>query len=139
MNEEKIAHLQMIQGVVGRMASDIQTLKNLAITITAAIIALAQPTGSIKLVTALAGMVLLAIFWYLSAHYLHIEKAYRYIYDEVRKGKEEIEPFTMAWRNFAQKVDSPWKLSLSITLLLPYLGIIIVLLCMALWPCFVEV
>lgn len=128
--EIKIAHLQMIQGVIGRMASDTQTLKTLAITVAAAIVALAQGGGAITTWLALLGIVPTLLFWWLTAHALRIERAYRALYDAVRKD-EPVEPFAMEWRPYQKKVDNPLKLAFSGSVLLPYLGVIMILIVVA--------
>jgi phage FluMu protein gp41 len=60
--EQKIAHLGMIQGVIGRMASDSQTLKTLAITVAAAIIALGQTQGPTQPGSTPSYLPLIAVF-----------------------------------------------------------------------------
>lgn len=128
--DSKIAHLQMIQGVIGRMASDTQTLKTLAITVAAAIIALAQAGTGITSWLALLGILPTLLFWWLTAHALHVERAYRHLYDLVRKDAP-VESFAMDWRPYKQHVDNQLKLALSPTVLLPYVGVIVILIAVA--------
>lgn len=135
MLEQKIAHLGMIQGVIGRMASDTQTLKTLAITIAAAIIALGQtqgatPSGSTPSYLPLIAVFPILIFWGLTGKQLHVERAYRRLYDAVRLD-EEISPFSMDWREFRHQVAGPLRLAFSWTVALPYIGVVIIL--VAVW------
>lgn len=102
MDEAKIAHLTMTQGIIGRMASNSLALKSLAATVTAAIIALAasqSEQGGVSSTVALMTLLPLAIFWFLDAYYLRIEKAYRGLFDAIRRG-EGVEPFAMDYRPY---------------------------------------
>ncbi|RWP30695.1 hypothetical protein [Mesorhizobium sp.] len=142
MLEQKIAHLGMIQGVIGRMASDSQTLKTLAITVAAAIIALGQTQGATA-TTALGqtqsaepsylpliAVLPILIFWGLTARQLHVERAYRRLYDAVRLD-EEISGFSMDWREFRKQVAGPFRLAFSLSVASPYIGVVIIL--VAVW------
>lgn len=122
----KIAHLQMIQGVIGRMAADIQNLKTLAITITAAIIALAQTTVITAPWLTLLGVPITGLFWWLTAYHLHVERSYRRLYDAVRTD-EPVESFTMDWRLYENQVDKPKILAFSQSIAWPYGGIVVIL------------
>lgn len=115
----KIAHLEMIQGVIGRMATDSQTLKTLTITITAAIIALAQASGGTTPKLALLGIVPTFIFWYLTAYYLQVERAYRELYNAVR-WDEDVDVFSMEWRPFKKKAGNLMFLAFRPTVFLIY-------------------
>ncbi len=102
MDDAKIAHLTMVQEVIGRMASNSLALKSLAATVAAAIIALAasqSEQGGDASTVALMTLLPLAIFWFLDAYYLRIEKAYRGLFDAVRRG-QAVEAFTMDYRPF---------------------------------------
>lgn len=128
--EGKIAHLGMIQGVIARMAGDGQTMKTLAITITAAIVALAPAGGTLAVGLALTGVLAVGVFWWQTSYHLHIERAYRYLYDEVREDKP-VPPFTMNWRSYRDKVDSPQKIALTSSVLVPFgcmTGVLVILL-----------
>lgn len=102
MNEANISHLVMVQEVIGRMASNSLALKSLAATVAAAIIALAasqSEQGGDSATVALMSLLPLAIFWFLDAFYLRIEKAYRGLFDAIRRG-HSVEAFTMDYRPF---------------------------------------
>lgn len=122
----KIAHLQMIQGVISRMASDTQKLKTFAVTIAAAIIALGQVEGASTGYLAPAGFLTIIILWQLTARHLHIEHAYRCLYDEVRKGNIA-DQFSMDWHPYSPKVPPTIRLAVSWSVLLPYLSVAILL------------
>lgn len=92
----KIAHLQMIQGVVDRMAGNLFYLKGWAITLLAALFAIS--TSDIfqldKWPTALL-VVLLFLFWVLDGYFLSLERCFRDLYDKVRKMNEGDIDFSM--------------------------------------------
>jgi hypothetical protein len=121
----------MIQGVIGRMATDSQTLKTLTITIAAAIIALAQASGGTTPKLALLGIFPTFIFWYLTAYYLQVERAYRELYDTVRRD-EQIDEFSMDWRPFKKNAGNLMYLAFLPTVWLIYGSAIVLLIVVAL-------
>lgn len=117
----------MIQGVIARMAGDGQSMKTLAITISAAIIAIAPVGGPTAIVLAFTGLLALLFFWWQTAYHLHVERAYRYLYDQVREDKV-VPEFTMDWRSYQAQIDNPLKLAFSPSVLIPFLGMFVILL-----------
>jgi len=111
-SEEKIAHLGMIQGVINRLASNASTMKGLAATIAAAAIALYATNGASPGGFLLAAAVPVVVFWFLDTRYLHIERAYRDLYDGVRKG-ETVESFSMEYKPRLANVPSAFRLFFS--------------------------
>lgn len=122
----KIAHLGMIQGVIARMAGDGQSMKTLAITISAAIIAIAPIGGLTAIVLAVTGLIALLFFWWQTAYHLHVERAYRCLFDQVREDKV-VPEFTMDWRIYRAQIDNPLKLAFSPSVLVPFFGMFVVL------------
>lgn len=77
----RLAHLNMIQGVIGRMAGYSSSVKNFAVTIVAASLALAfDKTTELPLWIALGSALLLGG---LDAYYLFKEKGFRATYERV--------------------------------------------------------
>lgn len=112
--EAKIAHLEMIQAVIARMASNSFVVKGWSMTILSAVLALAVGSSNQTLV----GIALLPIvcFWFLDAFFLRQERLYRKLYDEVRvKGPESID-FSMDATQFASCVGSTFRVGWSRTL-----------------------
>lgn len=124
--EIKIAHLGIIQGVIARMAGDGQTMKTLAITISAAIVAIAPVGGWTAVVLAVTGLTALVFFWWQTAYHLHVERAYRCLYDQVREDKP-VPSFTMDWRDYRSQVDNPLKLAFTPSVLIPFAGMFVIL------------
>ena len=84
--ENKRKHLEMIQGVINRMASNQFLFKGWSITLIAAIATFSAKGNSPALMT--IPIVATLLFWYVDAYYLMLERAFRNLYDEVT-GKTE--------------------------------------------------
>lgn len=85
--EKKIKHLEMIQGVINRMASNSFALKGWAVTLVAGIFALASKDSD-KMYFLIV-YVPVVVFWGLDSYYLLQERLYRALYGKVRKMDEE--------------------------------------------------
>lgn len=94
LKNHEIKHLEFIQGVISRMARNSFLIKGWAITLVAALFALAsQDASSYYVVIALFPAIL---FWGLDTYYLRQERLFRRLYDHVRKRRmTEEEVFTM--------------------------------------------
>lgn len=91
--DKKIKHLEMIQEIIKRMASNSFLLKGWSITLVAAIFALAAKDSNQKFF--LITYIPLIIFWILDTYYLQQERKYRNLYDKVRNLEEEEIDFSM--------------------------------------------
>ena len=91
--EKKLAHLEMIQSVITRMASNSFALKGWAVTLVAGLFALSGKDANqfYYLVTYIP----IVVFWYLDAYYLCQERMYRNLYEKVRKLDEDKIDFSM--------------------------------------------
>lgn len=94
--EEKIRYLEMIQGIINRMASNSFMLRGWAVTLVSGVTVLAgEDTGWGYLLTILLPVV---VFWGLDAYYLRQERLYRSLYDKARKMKKKEIDFSLAAR-----------------------------------------
>lgn len=91
--DNKIQHLQMIQSVITRMASNSFSLKGWAVTLVAAIFALTWANISRNFL--LIALIPIFAFWALDAYYLNLERKNRKLYDKVRKMDEAEIDFSM--------------------------------------------
>ena len=91
--DKKINHLQMIQGVISRMASNSFALKGWAVTLVAGIFALASKDADTMYF--LVTYIPVVVFWGLDAYYLQQERLYRALYDKVRTLSEDEIDFSM--------------------------------------------
>jgi len=88
--EIKIKYLEMIQGIINRMASNSFMLKGWAVTLVAGIFALSAK-GSNSLFF-LITYVPIILFWFLDSYYLQLERKYRKLYNtNTDKKSEEID------------------------------------------------
>lgn len=81
--EAKMKHLEMIQGVISRMASNSFALKGWAVTLVAGIFALANKDANEEYF--LVAYIPIIVFWGLDAYYLLQERLFRTLYNYVRK------------------------------------------------------
>ena len=93
MNEKKIKHLEMIQGVITRMASNSFMLKGWAVTLVAAVFALAAKDS--KSLFFLIAYIPIIFFWGLDSYYFKLERQYRNLFDDVRGKSESTVDFAM--------------------------------------------
>lgn len=93
MNDNKVKHLEMIQGVINRMARNSFSLKGWAVTLVAGIFALAGKDTD-KMYFLIAYIPIL-VFWGLDAYYLRQERLYRALYDIIRNKSEAEIDFDM--------------------------------------------
>ena len=91
MTESKVKHLEMIQAIISRMASNSVMLKGWTITLVVALFVLAGKDLELSLpfVTMVALPVL--VFWGLDSYYLQKERLYRDLYDVVRIKQQDID------------------------------------------------
>ena len=98
MPEDVTKHLELIQGVITRMAGNSFLLKGWTVTIAAALFALAAAKSDQRL--AILALFPTLSFWGLDAYYLRQEKLFRKLYDELRLASTEelskVEPFSMS-------------------------------------------
>ena len=127
LSDQQISHLGMIQGIINRMASNSFALKALAVTISAAIIAIAGTQKNAPALSAFFGLFPVVVFWLMDAQYLRLERLYRKLYDHIRKG-EECEPFDMNATKFNNDVSSTLRIAISWSVIWFYLAVSIALL-----------
>lgn len=91
--ESKIRHLEMIQGIINRMASNSFMLKGWAVTLVAGVFALAaKDTDKLYFLVAYIPII---VFWWLDAYYLLQERLYRSLYEKVRNTDEKEIDFSL--------------------------------------------
>ena len=105
--ENKRAHLEMIQGVINRMASNSFMLKGWSITLVSVLLAFSAK--ELVLATALVALVPALSFWALDAYYLRQEKLFRKLYevvvDQLEGENTEVQAFSMNTEPVASKVS----------------------------------
>lgn len=91
--DNKHKHLELVQGVINRMASNSFMLKGWDVTLVAGIFALAGKDAD-KLYFLVAYVPVL-VFWGLDAYYLLQERLYRSLYEKVRETEEDDIDFSL--------------------------------------------
>jgi hypothetical protein len=108
-----IKHLEFIQSVITRMASNSFLLKGWSVTIVAALLGVAAQQDSALF--AAAALLPAAAFWGMDAYYLHYERLYRRLYDDARRPPAErrhaVEPFSLSIEAYRREVP-PWSRTL---------------------------
>jgi len=102
--DNKRKHLEMLQGVINRMANNSFLLKGWSVVLVSALFALAAK-DSVKSFIYLSYFPALA-FWILDGYFLWQEKLYRALYDKVRKMSESEIDFSMDTSSVVQEIDS---------------------------------
>jgi hypothetical protein len=92
-NGNKLKHLEMIQGIINRMASNSFALKGWAVTLVAGIFALASKDADKK--NFLVAYIPVIVFWFLDSYYLLQERLLRSLYGRVRKLQDDKIDFDM--------------------------------------------
>ncbi len=92
--EKKIKHLELIQGVIDRMANNSFMLKGWAVTLVAGILALAG--NSVDNLYFWIAYIPIFAFWWLDSYYLLQERLYRSLYEKVRQTDEDKIDFSLS-------------------------------------------
>ena len=103
--ENKIKHLEMIQGIINRMASNSFLLKGWSVVLVSALFVLSTKETNISFIY-LAFFPALS-FWELDGYFLWQERLYRKLYDKVRKMNESEIDFSMDTSTVNKEVK-PW-------------------------------
>jgi hypothetical protein len=93
MDEKRLKHLELIQGVITRMGGNLFTLRGWMITLVVGLSVAFLEVGRNELQIILVLVIL--IFWVHDAYFLSLERGYRCLYNKVRKLKEEEIDFSM--------------------------------------------
>ena len=80
--DRKIKHLEFIQGVINRLASDSFRLKGWSVVLVSALFVLSAREGRPELVS--TAFVPVLVFWGLDGYFLWQERLFRTLYDHVR-------------------------------------------------------
>ena len=87
---ERTKHLDMIQGVISRLAGNSAVIKRYCIVMVAIGVAIYKSIGDPLAVAALVVMVV--VFWLMDDRYLQHEKWFRNLYDQIRVEPPEQRP-----------------------------------------------
>lgn len=137
MSTEQVKHLELIQGVISRMAGNSALLKGWSVTLAAALIGLAAGKDA-KVQYALLGLLPPIFFAILDAFYLRQERLFRKLYDRIRKMPQaqwDTDPFTMD-TSVVTGVDNWFQTIFAKVVILPHgLVLLVVAGIVILWHC----
>ena len=102
----KFKHLEFIQGVVNRLATDSFLLKGWSVTLVAALFVLLARSGRLEF--AHVSLVPVVTFWGLDGYFLWQERLFRALYDHVRALEESDIDFSMDITRFQQGRRRTW-------------------------------
>lgn len=126
MNEKRLKHLELIQGAITRMGSNLFTLRGWMITLVVGLSVAFLEVGRNKLQIILVLVVI--IFWVHDAYFLSLERSYRCLYDKVRKLTEDEVDFSMNISEFNKlRTTSIWYCMISSTLSYFYIPTLILI------------
>ena len=112
LNDGVVAHLSMIQGVVNRLETNSFTLKALAMTLAAAVLAFLGTVNNPNAAFTAAGSLPVIVFWLMDAQYLRLGRIFRRLYNGVRQGEVK-EPFSMDYKLYAKYENSVLRIAFS--------------------------
>lgn len=93
MDDHKVSHLEMIQGVINRMAGNSFALKGWAVTLVAGIFALSSKDADRTYF--IVAYIPIIVFWFLDSYYLLQERLFRSLYEDARKPNSTVTNFSM--------------------------------------------
>ncbi len=123
-DEVSIAHMSMIQGIVTRLETNSFTLKALAMTLAAAVLAFTGAVENPNWVYPLAGCFPVIVFWIMDAKYLRLGRLFRRLFDAVRLGKVN-DPFSMSLKPYMAEEQSVIRIAFSWSVCWFYISILV--------------
>ena len=133
-DEDKRKHLEMIQGVVARLAGNSFSIKGWAVALIAVLGGFAAKDANPRFVLGLWLPVL--CFWGLDAYYLRQEKLFRKLYDAAVKGDANSPLYSMNTQPFEAELGSVIKLAFSRTVLWLHIPIVLFVLALSSYSLF---
>lgn len=132
--DKEILHkeIDLIQGVINRMANNSFLLKGWLITLIVGVLALTKDTILTNDITYLSIVLILPVivFWYLDAFFLHKERCFRELYKWVIENRKESDDYlySLDYKRFEDNVDGIVRIMFSSTLRIFYGVTILILL-----------
>ena len=83
-------HLEMIQGVISRMARNSAQMKTWSVSLVTAVFILSGLSDDPHWLIAIGGCVPIIAFWFMDARYLQLERCYVKLHDAIVNGKQAV-------------------------------------------------
>ena len=126
--QQKLKHLEFIQGVINRLATNSFQVKGWSVVLVAAILVLLARES--RLEAAYIALAPILVFWALDGYFLWQERLYRALYDHVRTLEEAQIDFSMNVALFKHGRGRTWPgatLSWTLTPFYAVLTIVVIL------------
>lgn len=120
VNESRIRYLEAIQRVIDRLSNTSFILKGWAVSLVAGLIALAASGTNQGYV--LISYIPIAVFWFLDAYFLMMERQYRNLFNENTDLSLKLDSFSI--KRQKGNIDLYTRALFSITMLLTYIPLI---------------
>lgn len=134
--EKKLKHLEMVQGIINRMAHCSFLLKGWSVILISGLFALAAKDANVLFVY-LAYLPVIA-FWILDGYYLYQERLYRKLYGEIRITEPEEIDFSMNANKFDGVDSATWSDCILSKTMLLFHGILIVTIIIVMIVCLIN-
>lgn len=115
LSSDRVKHLEFIQTVISRMATNSFLIKGWSLTLAGILFAVAAGEGSAAV--ALLTLVPIVAFWLMDGYLLYHERLFRHLYDDARKIDSTVEPFALDIRPYRDS-HGLVRAALSVTLML---------------------
>jgi len=125
-DREEILHkeIDLIQGIINRMANNSFLLKGWLVSLLAIIIALTKDSIIVtkSIYFGIILLLLILAFWYLDAFFLHKERCYRKLYDWVIENRTNTDDYlyNLNYTRFEKQVSCVFRIMFSKTLIVFY-------------------
>ncbi len=127
--DNKLKHLEFIQGVVNRLASDSFRLKGWSVVLVAALFVLLARED--RLEASVLAVLPVLVFWGLDGYFLWQERLFRALYDDVRGRPADEIDFGMDVRPFRGPFARTWLGATASRTLVAFHGALIVVVVIA--------
>jgi hypothetical protein len=120
--DQKLKHLEFIQGVINRLSTNSFLLKGWSVVLVSALFALSAHNSSVKFI--LLSYFPAIIFWGLDGYFLNLERKYRVLYDDVRNKDPNNIDFSMDIKDINKGLNG-WAEATFSRSLIPFHGVLI--------------
>lgn len=120
--DEKLKHLEFIQAVINRLASDSFRMKGWSVVVATAFLVFISRVGCDDVIP--VGIVPVLVFWGLDGYFLWQERLYRALYDRVRTLNKEDIDFSMNTSEFKDGSLTSWLSAMFSSTLLFFHGVL---------------
>ena len=119
-------HLEMVQGVISRMARNSAQMKTWTVSLVTAVFVFSGLSDDPHWLIAVGGCIPIIAFWFMDAKYLQLERCYVKLHDAIVNGKQAM-PGDLNYRSYIQEIDTVFKVAMSWSISIFYGFLLIVM------------